>query len=194
MIKNLKDIYSNYFQKSRSFLYPILGLKKGSNTPIDTYIAWEDMVNPTDMKLVCLFHLRSDPEFTSFEEKCLLGNKYFWDYKEVPDNKAVYIFNLSEFEEDWNYFLEGRYSMLSEKVKKSIREYYGANTTNYAFLHSYLYPENYYDQYAKFLCNDQRDIPTVEGILRSTVELCDKPDFNKEVLKMSVASLDFRDI
>ena len=194
MIKNLKDIYPDYFQKSRSFLYPILGLKRGSNTPIDTYISWEDVVQPDDMKLVCLFHLRSDAEFTSFEEHRLLGNQYYCDYKEVSDNRAAYIFDLRDFEEDWRYFLEGSYSKLSETVKKAIRDYYGVNTTNYAFLHSYLYPDSYYDQYASFLCNRKADEASLKTLLKSVGELCDKPNFNKEVLKMSMASLNFTDI
>lgn len=195
VIKKLKDIYPGYFQKSRVFLYPFICNKKSSITPIQTYVSWEEYnISPSDMKLVCMFHLRSDPEFISFEERILLNNPLFEDYKEVEDDKAVYIFDLSSEANDWLSFMGGQYSELSEKQKKRIRDYCGINTANYAFIHSYLYPEKYFSDYAKFLTCRKEDRLDMELNLMKVGQLCDKPNFEKELLKISVKALDFKDV
>lgn len=194
VIKKLKDIYPGYFQKSRVFLYPLICNKKGSITPIETYTSWEEHIKDTDMKLICMFHLRNDSEFISFEERVLLNSPYYSDYKELEDNKALYMFDFSDHAEDWNNYLAGRYSQLSNNQKKRIRSYYGINTANYAFINSYLYPSEYFEAYAKFLCPDPDDIESMESTLKEVGELCNKPNFTKETFKISVKSLDFTDL
>lgn len=190
-VKKIKDIYKGYFQKSKVFLYPILGLRKGSITPIDTYISWKDIVKSSDYKLVCLFHLRDDPEFLLFEEKYLLGNPLFEDFKEVGEGKAIYIFNLTSYAEDFECFLDGKYSRFSDKLKGKIRNHYGATSANYAFVEGYLYPEEYFPLYAKFLTVNKEDEPDMLKLLMDVGELCNKPDFSKEELKITVNTLDF---
>jgi hypothetical protein len=67
-IKKITDIYQGYFQKSKVFLYPALGIKRGSSvTPIETYLEWDD-IKIEDRKLICLYHLRDDEEFLGYEE------------------------------------------------------------------------------------------------------------------------------
>lgn len=190
-VKKIKDIYRGYFQKSKVFLYPALGLKKGSITPIDTYVSWGDIVKMSDNKLICLFHLRDDPEFLLFEEKHLLGNPLFEDFKEVGNNKAIYIFNLNSYAEDFECFLNGKYSRFSDKLKAKIRTHYGATSANYAFVEGYLYPEEFFPLYAKFLTVKKEDEPNMLKLLRDVGELCSRPDFQKENLKITVNSLDF---
>lgn len=194
MIKKLKDIYPGYFQKSRVFLYPLICNKKGSITPIETYTSWEGHIKDEDMKLVCMFYLRNDSEFINFEERVLLNSPYYSDYKELDEKKALYIFDFSDRKDDWNYYLKGQYSKLNNEQKKRIRSYYGISTANYAFIHSYLYPEEYFKAYAGFLSPNKEDIDDMEALLREVGELCSKPDFNKEMLKISVISLEFKDL
>ena len=191
-VKKIKDIYSGYFQKSKVFLYPVLGLKRGSISPINTYFSWEENVTIEDIKLVCLHYLRDDDEFLNFEDKGLLGNSLYEDYKEVDHDKAVYIFNLSEHEKDFNHVIAGRYSKISNSLKNKIKNYYGPSTANYAFIDSYLYPENYYDTYAKFLTTNNVDFPGMVNLLKEVGELCSKPNFKKEELKMSVNALNLK--
>ena len=51
----LTSIYSKYFQKSKVFIYPLLGIKRGlSVVPKETYISWEGHCKPEDMKLICV--------------------------------------------------------------------------------------------------------------------------------------------
>jgi hypothetical protein len=194
MIKKLKDIYPGYFQKSRVFLYPLICNKKGSITPIETYTSWEGHVKDEDMKLVCMFYLRNDSEFISFEERVLLNSPYYLDYKELDEKKALYLFDFSDRKDDWNYYLKGQYSKLSNEQKKRIRSYYGISTANYAFIHSYLYPEEYFNSYANFLSPNKEDVDDMEVLLREVGELCSKPNFDKEMLKISVISLEFKDL
>lgn len=198
-VKPIKDIYKGYFQKSKVFLHPALGLKRAKSIhPIETYLTWENEVSLTDMKLVIVHYLRTDTEFQRFEEACLFGNSLYDDYREIDDDssidtkKAAYIFNLSDFEDDFKLVLEGKYSKLSERLKTLIQYHYGKATPNYAFIHSYLYPEEYYKDYGKFLSVDPRDVPEMTKLVREVGELCNKPDLNRENLKLPVFSLDLK--
>lgn len=190
--KRITDIYVDYFQKSRVFLLPALGVKKGTGvTPINTYLEWEDKVKVSDKKLVCLYHLRTDDEFIEFERKYLHGNLLFDDYYEVEDGKkAIYIFDFNQhYSEDFDHVLNGRYSKLSKKLKEKIRDSYGIASGNYRYVKTYLYPNIYYQTYSEILCPDKQDVPDMVKLLEEVGELCSKPDLSRERLKMSVKSL-----
>lgn len=189
-IKKIKNIYPKYFQKSKVFLYPILGHKKGSGvTPIQTFMSWDGVFTVDDNKLACLFHLRNDEEFIRFEERFLYGHPLFDEYIEVEENKAVYIFDLSSCGQDFQHVKNGQYSKLSKKTKEKIADYEGKNTGNYAFVDTYLYPEKYFEQYAGFLCPKKEDIPEMKLLLEEVGELCSLPDLEQEELKMKVKTL-----
>jgi hypothetical protein len=52
---NMYTLYSKYFQKSKVFIYPLLGIKRGNNVvPHETYISWNDTFAPEDMRSVVL--------------------------------------------------------------------------------------------------------------------------------------------
>ena len=45
-------VYTEYFQKSKVFLYPLLNLKKGLDfVPIETYISWDGVYETSDYKV-----------------------------------------------------------------------------------------------------------------------------------------------
>jgi len=180
----IQSLYTDYFQKSRIFLYPFLEIRRGASvTPIETYISWNEQYSPKDMKLMCLYHLRDDMEFLKFEKERLLNNKYFFDFKQVEDNKGVYIFDFSPHEKDWNKILLGKYSELSYAYKKKIENFYGKRDSNYAYIESFLYPEKYYSMYAEI-------INVSEAVLREVKELCSKLDIEKETLNISIKNLE----
>jgi len=188
--KIIEDIYVEYFQKSRVFLYPALDIKKGcSVTPIETYLSWGDEIKITDNKLVCLYYLRDDDEFVQYEERYLLQNPLFEDFKEVDSGKAIYIFDFSSYAEDFNHVVNARYSQLSQTLKNKIRDMYGANSNNFAYVKTYLYPEQYYDVYAEILSPQKQYIEEMRAILEETGELCSPPNFSKEMLEICVKSL-----
>lgn len=191
-VKKINEIYVDYFQKSKVFLYPILDIKKGTSvTPIETFISWGD-ITVKDKKLICLYYLRDDAEFVEYEDKYLLKNPLFQEYKELDDNKAIYIFDLNSYSKDFEYFIDGKYSKFSKKLKDRIRDSYGATSANYTYIKSYLYPEEYYQTYANLLCTDDYDVSKMKTILSEVGELCSKPDIEKEHLKLSIKSLDLK--
>lgn len=184
----IKDLYRNYFQKSRIFLYPVLDIKRGNSvTPIQTYVSWNGHIEKEDKRLVCLYHMRNDLEYRTFEKTKLLKSKLFEDFKEVEDGKGVYVFNFDMYGKDWMYFLDGQYSKFSSPLKKRIRDFIGNNSTNSVYVDSYLYPEKYYKIYSQILNVD-------EETLRSIGQLCDKPDLEKEKLIISVKDLQINKI
>jgi hypothetical protein len=182
----IQSLYKNYFQKSRVFMYPILEIKRGSSvTPIETYLSWENRYSLSDRKLICHYHLRDDAEFTQFEKEKLLGNKLFYDFKQVEDNKGVYIFDFNLYSEDWDKILTGKYSKLSGDYKRKIENFYGRTNSNYAYIESYMYPEKYYKMYSEM-------IEVKESILKEVGELCSLVDFDKETLRTEIINLEFK--
>lgn len=179
----IESLFKEYYQKSRIFLYPILEIKRGSSvTPIETYIAWDEHYSSKDMKLICLYHLRDDPEFRIFERDRLLKNKYFFDFKEVEGNKGVYVFDFSSHKKDWDKLMLSKYSQFSYPYKRKIEIFYGRRDSNFAYIESFIYPEKYYAMYADIMNVD-------ESILREVGQLCSKVDFKKETLSIKVKDL-----
>jgi hypothetical protein len=191
-VRKIKEIYTGYFQKSRVFLHPALGHKRGSSvTPIETYLTWKGKIKLSDMKLVCVHHLRNDEEFMFFEEEHLLNNKLFEDFKEIGDDKAAYIFDFEPYAQDFGHVVNGRYSQISKGLKDKIKDFYGQSSANYAFIESYLYPERFYESYAEMLASKQ-DQTEMINLLQDVGELCSKPNFELETLKSDVKVLDFQ--
>jgi hypothetical protein len=179
----IKSLYTEYFQKSRVFFYPILDIRRGGNvTPLETYIAWKDVYTPEDCKFIVVYHIRDDEDYSEFESTKLLSNKLFDDYLESNDGNGIYVFDFEAYRQDWEYFLEGKYSKFSEIFKKKIFAFFKSHSGNFAHLDSYLNPEKHFERYAELLAVD------VE-VLKEVGELCDKPAFDKETFTMDVAEL-----
>ena len=184
----IKTINRDYFQKSKLFFYPTLGIRKGQSVSlIETFVGWDGHVSINDNILVCLYYLRKDPEFMNFEKQKLLNNRYFKEFFEVEDERGAYLFDLREYAADWPHFLNGKYSKFSTKLKSQIINFQPRNTVNYAYVNSFVYPEKYFGLYKELLNVDLKTLVQVG-------ELCDKPDFEREILKAHVKSLDFRSI
>jgi len=179
----VEKVYGKYFQKSRSFLYPLLGIKKSSSfNPSGTYISIDGMVAPEDMKLVCVFKKDDSEGFQKFENELLIGNPLFLEKIETKNNN-IYLFNFEVFKIDWFNFILGKYSKLSSPIKKAVKVFYGESSPEYTYMESYIYPEKHFENYAKLL---QVDVET----LKSIGELCDPCDLDKETLKISVEELE----
>lgn len=178
----IKDVYKSYFQKSKVFLYPALGIKKGSSiVPIQCYVTWEGKYTVQDQKLICTYYLRSDKEFKAFEAKNLFGNKLYSNFFQISDDVGVYVFDFKEFDKDIINFSNGKYSRLSVNLKKSIVKFY-SQSDMYTHVHSYLYPKMYMNLYSDLLA-----VP--KNLLEEVGELCDTPDLNKENLVAEVKNL-----
>jgi hypothetical protein len=178
----LNSIYKRYFQKSKVFLYPLLGIKRGvSVVPVETYICWQGYYTSEDMKLICVYDIRKDDEYKFFEKNTLLSHNRLSDYVKIG-SQAVLTFDFSDLSDDWSHFINGKYSKLNIKLKQKILDFFDKYSGNYAYMHSYLIPEKYFNNYAELLDVDAE-------ILIQVGELCSKPDLDKETLVLEVANL-----
>jgi hypothetical protein len=178
----LSSIYKRYFQKSKVFLYPLLGIKRGvSVVPVETYICWKGYYSSEDMKLICVYDIRKDDEYKFFEKNTLLSHNRLSDYVKIG-SQAVLTFDFSDLSDDWSHFVNGKYSKLSINLKQKILDFFDKYSGNYAYMHSYLIPEKYFSNYAELLGVDAE-------MLIQVGELCSKPNFDKETLNLEVADL-----
>lgn len=179
----IDKLYSKYFQKSKSFLYPCLGIKRTSYvSPSETYLAFEGKIGPEDLKLICIFIEDDSEGFKSFEEQMLISNPLF--VEKIPTkNYTLYVFDLEIYQADYFNVILGKYSKLSNVLKRAIKTYYGEKSAEYKYIETYLFPEKFFDMYAKIL-----DV-NVETLLING-ELCDPSDIEKETLKISVEDLE----
>lgn len=166
----LPTLYDKYFQKSRIFLYPLLGFVKGKDrAPVETYVKIHN--RNTEYELICVYDNDKSIEFEVHKNK--LEKHDLFSRNENHKNYYVCVFDLSVHKEDWNKVLEGRYSKISYLNKQKITRFFGNKTKNSVYVDSYLYPHKYYDIYSKLL-----EVPA--SMLKEVGELCDKPDMKKE--------------
>jgi len=179
MTYKLKDVYSKYFQKSRSFLYPILGFKKVTlYLPQQIYLSWEGVFTIEDKMLILTYKKSNDLNWEKYLVETLMANQMFNDYHETEDPNIIAIsFDLKVIAEDYDKVLQGKYSELSKLLKKKIRDFYAYNSPEWAYMESFLFPQDYYAMYSKLLNVEE------EHILY-TGQLCDLPDLEKETLKL----------
>lgn len=183
---SIKSLYKGYFQKSKVFLYPVLGIKRGvSVTPVNSYVQWEPYYQASDKKLILLYHLRDDEDFVRFEKSKLLGNSLFHDFKQVDDEQGIYVFDLQGLGSDYNMFLQGMYSKFSAEHKRRIKNFYGVYDKNFLYVESFLEPEKYYNVYSDILC-------VRVDLLKEVIELCDKPDLNSESLVIDIQTINLK--
>ena len=180
MIDKLRD---KYFQKSKSFLYPALGIRRDSVfTPNGTYITIEGMIKHTDMRLICSFRREPTKAFSDFEYTILVANPLYLNTLEIRD-QTLYIFDFSLYKSDWLCFVYGKYSMFSDMFKQAIKVFYGANSNEYQLMETFLYPEQFVGVYAELL-----DVSV--DLLRSVGELCNKWDPAQEMFVIPVEVLE----
>ncbi len=166
-------IYPRTFQKSHVFLYPLICFRKDIPLhPNNTYL-FADIDLPRH-SLICVYKQPDSLLWNDLENKFKLFSNHYISYF-VKDNNIIAIFDLKEYEDDYEIFLQSKYSKLSLSRKKIIMNYYGGNDNEY--INSYLYPEKYFGVYSNILNID-------ENILRNVGELCSKIDFKKETWQL----------
>lgn len=198
-----------YIQKSRIFLFPLTGIKKDRVfNPINTYVSSPDLIGDrypygigeTDRILIVNYEKKrkeyldelaatavKKPKFTeeqakmweSFEYDFILNNTLFIAMHET-DDEIIYTFDMTDWKFDWDNFLRGRYSLLSQSAKDRIINYRWTSLRpeEKKKLMCYLYPnkEECLQTFAKQLNESVEDLRTVK-------ELCSKPDLKLETFK-----------
>lgn len=161
-------------------MYPILGLQRGISTvPSGTYIAWEKLIEPADQKLIITYNCINHDEYPDFKKNVLLQHDFLIDIRIGENDEHIYVFDLLAIGTDYQSFLQGRYSMMSDEVKELILTFFDGDRKTLEFVESYLFPEDYFDDYSRLLNVD------IE-LLESVGELCAPPDLIKETLKTTI--------
>jgi hypothetical protein len=169
-------VYTQYFQKSKVFLYPLLDIKKGATyVPRQTYIAWEDMYSIEDTMFLCVYQTPMNERFQRFIDRFILSHELFDKYIQLEDKKHLFIFNLKSRKFDFDNFIEGKYSKISLDSKIKILDFFGSNDKVEDYIHSFLSPKDHHEEYAEYLGVD------IESI-KEVYELCTPPDIEKETL------------
>lgn len=150
----ITKLQREYFQKSKAFLYPLLGIKRTVKfKPDNTYISWEDKFKFYDNVLICVYTLVNSQEYRNFEKSTLFYNIHFIDFFYLPNNKVAYIFSLEILIDDYHLLLDSKYSRMSDTSKQKILKYFDfpKESQKFHWMNSYLYPERYYDLYSVLL-------------------------------------------
>lgn len=172
----MRSLYKGYFQKSKIFLYPLLGIPRGISTvPEETYIAWKDRIHPAEEKLICYYTCTGHPDFENFRKNVILKHTLLTDIVLGKDQEEIYVFDFAGFSTDFLHFINGRYSQLSEATKNTVLDFFLDSDRTGELILSYLHPSEHYDDYATLLGVDKE-------LLKQVGELCTKPDFKKETL------------
>ena len=170
-------VYTDYFQKSKVFMYPLLGLKKGlTYVPRQTYIAWEDVYSTEDTMFVCLYRTPMSVKFRKFLDIYIESNKYYHETIELTDNKHLVVYDFSKLKFDYDNFISGKYSNISIDSKISILDYFNDDQKVSEYIHSFLSPQDSHDEYAEFFGISKDQIEDVH-------EICTPPDLIKETLE-----------
>jgi hypothetical protein len=172
----IAQLYSKYFQKSQTFLYPLLELKNDREMrPLSTYVAWKDMFTPKDRKLICLYRKTNTEAWKNFEKTRLLNHKLLDFCQELDGNKIAYVFDMNCMARDYDSFLDAKYSRFSDDTKKRLTAFYGITTPEWVHIESFIFPEKYHEIYASLLGVDVK-------LIKENNELCSPYDLVKETL------------
>jgi hypothetical protein len=177
----IQQLYSRYIQKSNAFLFPLLGIKRHQFCrPSQTYVRFKGFFVPEDLKLFCMYPNPGESRWTLYQKYHLLPHRMVeHSTPTLEGDEMLYIFNLGEFETDVHHFLKGEYSKFSPRAKQLISDYYGLHTPEWAYIQTYLSPQNFYGEYAQAL-------EVEEDVIRGGVELCPRYDEQKETLDVDL--------
>ncbi len=171
----INQLYAQYFQKSKLFLYPLLGFERGLTAPEEVYFSWEGKYAPEDQKLIVVYSNLTNPFYQTLKSTKLSKHRLLKEIIPTMNDQEIYVFDFSSYATDWDNLIAGRYSKLSHKTKQTILDYFERYSGNYIYMHSFLFPNKWFKRYAEIL-----DVP--EELLVEVGELCDKPDWKKELL------------
>lgn len=175
----INQLYKKYFQKSKLFLYPLLGFERGTIAPIQSYMSLDGKYNIEDRKFILVYAPNLAENFEAFKTNRLLKHKLLIDNFEDDDKNQVFVFDFSSFANEWDLISAGKYSQISIESKRKILKQQEANSGNYIYMHSYLFPKKWFSRYAELL-----DVK--EDLLISVGELIDKPNFENEAFQLKV--------
>lgn len=172
----MAGVYTQYFQKSKVFLYPLLHLRKGIDfVPEQTYIAWDNLYSPKERKFMCLYNAEKNIKFLKFEDAYLKNHSLLEAYFNLGNDRHLYVFDFNKYEYDFDTFLEGKYSKFSMDAKIIIKDFFGGVGNIAQYVNSFLKPDEYHEIYAE-------ELGVSLELIESVYELCSPPNIEKETI------------
>ncbi len=172
----MRGVYTEYFQKSKVFLYPLLRLKKGIDfVPAETYCFWDEIYDAMDYKFICLYKTKYTKAFATFQINHLPLLKNNMEHYDLG-NEQLIIFDMKQYRHDYDKFIEGRYSAFGIDSKIAILDYFGGQGRISSYVKSFLTP----DEDLHRLYSDYFDVDL--ELIKDVHELCSKPDIIQETL------------
>lgn len=172
-----------YVQKSKLFLLPLIEVRKNSFIkPIGTYIR-DDMFSEKDYKLILPFEKDESSEFFYYEKELLSSPCLDTDNYYETKKYQVYVYDLSKYTEDYEKFLNGKYSTFSKPVKTLITIHWGKIVSNKNFEHNKLIQSYLSPKISDYEFLSEELGVTIE-LLQEVQELLSPPDIEKETFKI----------
>ena len=173
----MSNVYTEYFQKSKVFLYPLLDLGRGIKyVPKETYCAWEDVYSTDDMMFLCVYKCKLTLDFKKFANRHLIAHPLFRDHISLATNRQLFVFNFDKYSHDYKNFLKGKYSQYSINGKISILEFFEtAEEEQVQYIQGFLQPDEVHEAYAI-------DLNVDIELLEDVYEVCSAPNMEKEIL------------
>lgn len=172
----MKGVYTDYFQKSKVFLYPLLRFKSGLPfVPVQTYVCWEHLITVDENKFLCEYNVGITEKFELFSNSYLKKHPLFYEYVQLDENRQLFIFDFTKYKFDFKMFIDGKYSKFSLDTKITILDFFGNKGNISEYIHFFLSPNSAHKLYAEALDVSIKQIQEV-------FEVCSIPDLEKETL------------
>jgi hypothetical protein len=172
----MKGVYTEYFQKSKVFLYPLLRFRSGlSFVPVQTYVCWEHLVGIDENKFLCEYNVGITEKFESFSNSYLKKHPLFYEYVQLDEDRHLFIFDFTKYKSDFKKFIDGKYSKFSLETKLIILDFFGNKGNISEYVSLFLSPNSAHKLYAEAL---DVSIKQIEEVF----EVCSIPDLEKETL------------
>ena len=129
------SIYTTIETKTKQFILPCLDYNREYflyDTFLENaYIRTEDStldMDSIECPLILLYRYSESELFKTFETR-ITKHPYFKGKKDINIYEVLYIFDIAPFKNDVEKFIEGKYSILSNKLKTSIINFHGYTQT-----------------------------------------------------------------
>ncbi len=120
----INQLYAQYFQKSKLFLYPLLGFERGLTAPEEVYFSWDGKYASEDQKLILVYSNLTNPFYQELKSTKLSKHRLLLEIIPTMNDQEIYVFDFSSYATDWVHLIAGRYSKMSLKTKQTILDYF----------------------------------------------------------------------
>jgi hypothetical protein len=114
-------LQKEYFSKADTFLLPLTGIKKTESVKIESFLFWREY-SIEDYKLTVCIEDYDEAFMESFMQQ-IDENSHVTECF-TSGSRTIFIVDISEWAQDIELFLIGKYSKLSDAAKKRIIKYH----------------------------------------------------------------------